>query len=64
MFKAAGLLLLVHAVASAAYKGPPVSMPEPSALPELFICLAAVGCLAWHQHVRSNRRIVSDADRS
>jgi hypothetical protein len=61
MFKTTGLLLLLHAVASARGTGP-IPMPEASALPDLIICLAAVGCMAWYQHRKSNRRRVSHAD--
>jgi len=52
------LLMLLEAVASAAAH---VQLPEPSAFPELVICLAVVGCMAWRQHRTSIRRSVSDA---
>ena len=59
MLRAVSLAMLFHAVASAKVA---VAVPEPSALPDLIICLVAVGCLAWYQHRKSNRRNINEVD--
>jgi hypothetical protein len=53
MFKSLAIFFLLSTGCAYADLKPspsPVSMPEPSAIPELLVCVGAVGFIAWRLH--------------